>query len=88
MAIQKLLPGKQTLWFGLVLDPHTVGAANVVQCTPDLLGLVPINAQVSRKAVGLQKWETNRDSEVAGLLADESVATNAASLHASLNRQE
>jgi hypothetical protein len=28
------------------------------------------------------------DSEVAGLLAGESVATNAASLHASFNRQE
>jgi hypothetical protein len=51
-------------------------------------GLVTKNAEVSRKAVGLQKWATNRDSEVAGLLADESVATKAASLHASFNRQE
>jgi hypothetical protein len=37
---------KQTLWFGPVLDPHTVGAANVVRFTPDLLGLVTIRARV------------------------------------------
>jgi hypothetical protein len=45
--IQKLLPCKQTLWFGLMLDPHTVGATDVVQYAPDLLGLVPIPPYVS-----------------------------------------